>query len=381
MFRKVLFFLLVSVLSLAAVQPVFANADGGAVYLMTNSPSGNQVIVYHRAGDGSLSYAGAFDTGGLGSGLGITVPPDPLGSQNSLIVGPDGDWLFAVNAGSNDISAFKIRGDSLELADRVASGGEYPVSLAVHGDLVYALNAAGEGSISGFRLAGNHLQPIPHSTRSLKAATPADGAQPQILESPAQVGFTPDGSQLVVTDKGGVSGAGRILVFQVGRNGRPAQDFTATPTAAPVPFSFTFDRFGDLIVVDASNGSISSYDVKRNGSLNLLGSVSNGQAAVCWVASNARYIFTDNTGSGTISALQPSRNASPILLDVAAATTGPGTLPLDMAVSRDGKFLYSWETGAGTIGEYRINPDGSLSLVGSLNGLPAVGGYQGIAAN
>ena len=381
MIRKLFVFLLVGFLSLAAVHPALAQDDGGAVYLMTNAAEGNQVQVYHRAGDGSLSYAGVYDTGGLGSGVGVTVPPDPLGSQNSLVISPDGRWLLAVNAGSNDVSLFKIRGDRLQLSSRVSSGGEYPVSLAIHDHLVYILNAAGDGSISGFRLDDGRLKPLSKSTRSLLAATPADGAQPNILEAPAQVGFTPDGAQLVITDKGAVSGVGRILVFKIGSSGRPSQDFVATPTAAPVPFAFTFDRFGHLVVVDASAGSISSYQVNQDRSLDLLGAVTNGQAAVCWIASNGKYLFTDNTGSGTISALEPSESNSPVLLNAAAAVTGPGTLPLDLSISRNGDFLYSLEVGAGAIGQYRINSDGTLSLIGTLTGLPVVGGFQGIAAN
>ncbi|MBE0696027.1 MAG: hypothetical protein IH586_03800, partial [Anaerolineaceae bacterium] len=263
----------------------------------------------------------------------------------------------------------------------VSSGGEYPVSLTVHDKWVYVLNAAGDGSISGFRLVEGQLKPLAKSTRSLFAATPADGAQPNILEAPAQVGFTPDGSMLVITDKGAVSGVGRLLVFKIDRSGRPSRTFVSTPTAAPVPFAFTFDRFGHLVVVDASAGSISSYQFNRNGSLSLLGAVTNGQAAVCWIDSNGKYIFTDNTGSGTISALKPSVKGSPVLLDATAAITGPDTLPLDMSISRNGRFLYSLETGAGAIGQYRINSNGTLSFIGTLTGLPVIGGFQGIEAN
>jgi 6-phosphogluconolactonase len=381
MVRKLLVLLLAGFLSLGAVHPALAKDDSGAVYLMTNAAAGNRVQVYHRAEDGSLAYAGAFATGGLGSGLGVTVPPDPLGSQDSLVISPDGHWLLAVNAGSNDISLFKIRGDRLQLANRVSSGGDYPVSLTMHKDLVYVLNAGEDGSISGFRLEDSRLKPLSRSTRSLHAATPADGAQPNILEAPAQIGFTPGGEQLVITDKGGVSGVGRILVFKLGSSGRPDQDFVATETANPVPFSFTFDRYGHLEVVDASAGSISAYQLRHNGSVNLLGAVTNGQAAVCWIDNNGKYLFTDNTGSGTISALKPSASGSPLLLNASAAVTGTGTLPLDVGISRSGKFLYTWETGAGAIGEYRINADGTLSLIGTLSGLPVVGGFQGIAVN
>jgi 6-phosphogluconolactonase len=382
MLRKIGFVVLAMVLMLGSAVPAFANSDGqsapNAVYLMTNAPSGNQVLAYHRKSDGSLVSAGAYSTGGLGSGVGLTVPPDPLGSQNSLLLSPDGRWLFAVNAGSSEVSAFRVNQNGLDLVDKVSSGGGYPVSLTYFKEHLFVLNAAGDGSITGFDFDGSHLLPITGSTRSLHAATPANGAQPNILEAPSQVGFSPDGRRLVVTDKGAVSGVGRILVFRLDEDGIPAPSPTVTRTASPVPFSFTFDRFGHLVVVDASAGSITSYAFASHGSLKLLGSVTNGQAAVCWIAANDQFIFTDNTGSGTISAVRPEKGGLS-LLNAVAGNTGKGSLDLDMGISQDGRFLYTLNVGAGSIGIFRIDHDGSLMPLGSMGGLPVVGGYQGIA--
>ena len=126
------------------------------------------------------------------------MPPDPLGSQNSLLLSPDGRFLFAVNAGSNEVSSFNVLPGGLSLADKVSSGGSYPVSLAYSEGLLYVLNAAGDGSISGFKVMDDgHLKALKGSTRSLHAATPANGAQPMILESPAEVVFNPDGRFLL----------------------------------------------------------------------------------------------------------------------------------------------------------------------------------------
>ncbi len=375
-----------SLSGLANAAPVFAqSADGshpaGAVYILSNSPQGNQVLAFRRAADGSLSANGSYATGGLGSGVGVTVPPDPLGSQNSIIVSKDGRWVFAVNAGSDEVSALKVTEDGLRLTDKISSGGSYPVSLALMGNLLYVLNAGGEGSISGYRFDDGHLAMIQGSTRSLEAATPQDGSQPNILEAPAQVGFSPDGRFLVITDKGAVSGTGRILVFKVS-HGKPSPQPNVTTTAGPVPFAFTFDRFGHLIAIDASKGSVTSYMLKADGSLAILDTVFTNQAATCWISGNARFVYTDNTGSGTLSGFQTSRSGklSPVTADSIVANSGAGSLPLDMAMSRDGRFIYSLETGIGTIGVFQANPDGSVMSLGTAGEYPAVGGFQGIAA-
>src|SRR5438552_6663983 len=156
-----------SVTRLAAARAVAVDASAaalaadapGAVYALTNRPSGNAVAMYARSADGSLSSSGTFSTGGIGAG-------SSLGSQGALALSDDGRWLFAVNAGSNDISAFQVRPSGLSLTSRVASGGSQPISLTVRGGLVYVLNAGGDGNISGFTIGSDGaLAPIAGSAR------------------------------------------------------------------------------------------------------------------------------------------------------------------------------------------------------------------------
>jgi 6-phosphogluconolactonase len=386
MLRKLLVFLTAIAVSLLGTVPVFAQSapsgqNAGAVYLMNNAAGGNQVMVYSRSSAGSLSFAGSYATGGSGSGVGLTVPPDPLGSQDSIIVSPNGKWVIAVNAGSNDVSVFRVVANGLLLTDRVNSGGQFPVSVAYRDGVVYVLNAAGDGNITGFRLTdAGKLHMLRGSARSLNAATPNNGSQPNILEAPGEVGFSSDGNFLVVTDKGGVSGMGFIRVFKL-RDDLPAPQPVSTQTAGPVPFAFTFDRFGHLVVVDAAAGSVTSYSIQRDGSLATNAVAHTGQAATCWIDGNSRFIYTDNTGSGTLSGFKPMSNGGlvPLTADSIVATTGAGTLPLDMGVSRDGRFVYSLETGVGKIGVLQINSDGSLTNLGMSGSYPAIGGFQGIA--
>ena len=386
MLRKVLTLLMVLAASLAGAVPVFAQGNPsagskGGVYLMSNSPAGNQVLAYSRAADGSLDYKGTFATGGIGSGLGATVPPDPLGSQNSIIVSQDGNWVFAVNAGSNEISSFEVTPDGLRLADKVNSAGVYPVSLTFSDGSLYVLNAGGDGNITGFKVDNKgRLRPIQNSTRSLNAGTPDKGSQPNILEAPAQVSFSPDGDFLVVTDKGALSGAGKIDVFKVERN-RPSASPVITQTTGPVPFAFTFDRGGHLVVVDAAAGSVTNYAIAKNGSLSVIGTAFTAQAATCWIAAAGRYVFTDNTGSGSISGFSaaPSGKLSPLTPSSVVISTGAGTLPLDMGVSRDGRYIYSLETGIGAVGIYQVQADGSVTSLGIAAPFAAVSGFQGIA--
>ena len=103
-----------SVTGLAADRAVALNASAaaltadapGAVYALTNQASGNAVAIFDRGADGSLSWSSNVATGGTGAGSG-------LGSQGALALSDDGRWLFAVNAGSNDVSAFQVTASGL----------------------------------------------------------------------------------------------------------------------------------------------------------------------------------------------------------------------------------------------------------------------------
>ena len=139
----------------------------GAVYTMTNSEDGNEVLVFGRSAGGSLTPAGAFATGGDGTS-------DGLGNQGAIVLSKNNRWLFTVNAGSNDISVFAVRHRGLKLVDRIDSGGLRPISLTVDRRVLYVLNAGGSvggaDNISGFKIARNGtLSPLQGSTRPLSA--------------------------------------------------------------------------------------------------------------------------------------------------------------------------------------------------------------------
>lgn len=215
------------------------------VFVQTNNPAGNQILVYDRAEDGTLTLVETVDTGGSG-GRNEGAGPDPLTSQGSLIYDPHHRVLIAVNAGSNTLSVLGLDDEHLCLRQVLASGGTFPVSVAIHGDLLYVLNAHEAGAITGYRMTDGQLHPIDDSTRSLEL-TPAAGPM-QFANTPAQISFTPDGQHLVITTKANGS---RIDVFTMGPSGQPSDAFTANPANTPVPFGFTFDDNGHLVVTDA----------------------------------------------------------------------------------------------------------------------------------
>src|SRR5215204_2153896 len=188
-------FCVVFMITLRPITTVAAiNLKSGAVYVLTNQPS-NAVAAFDRAPDGTLTPAGMFSTGGSGNPVAQPgdPPTDPLASQGALILSDNNKFLFAVNAGSNEISVLSIGKNSLTLVDKVSSGGVRPISLTVHENVLYVLNEGGTPNITGFTVGDNgELTPLPGSTRPLAGGSAAD---------PAQVGFSHDGAFLIVTEK------------------------------------------------------------------------------------------------------------------------------------------------------------------------------------
>jgi 6-phosphogluconolactonase (cycloisomerase 2 family) len=249
------------------------------------------------------------------------------------------------------------------------------VSLTLHRDLLYVLNAGGQAgsadNLAGFRIQRfGQLDPIAGSVHPLSA--PSTG--------PAEISFSPEGDFLVVTEKT----ENKILTFPVDEEG-VAGPAVENPSAGTTPFGFAFDREGDLLVSEALGGAadasaLSSYQLGDDGGLTVHDpSVPTKETAACWVVAthDGRFAYVTNTGSGTISGFSIDENGQLALLNAAdgiTATTGPA--PIDAALARGSRFLFELETGA--IRGFEIARDGALRQVSTLEGLPPAA--NGLAA-
>jgi 6-phosphogluconolactonase (cycloisomerase 2 family) len=368
------------------------DAAPGALYVMSNQATGNSITVFSRAADGTLTQGNTYPTGGLGTGS-LADPNDPLTSQGSLILSEDHRYLFAVNAGSDEISVLAVEDDTLVAVDRVASGGTRPVSVAVRGNLLYVLNGGdagnGDSNVTGFTVDSDGKLTALGSTQPLVGGP---GARP------AQVSFTPDGTKLVVTER--TNNLIDVLpVDQTGRAGVPIR----TTSNGPGPFGFTFAGSDVLIVSQLDNSATSSYRLAADGTLSVIsGSLSTAEQGACWVVTNngsdPRFAYVSNAVSGSITGyrVDPSGTLRRLSVDGHTAVTVDNHAALDSAVSEDGQFLYIVTAGFNELAEnpingpmsinaYRIEADGNLTAVNGTGGTgPAIDGLapgtQGIAA-
>lgn len=341
----------------------------GAVFVQTDGTSGNQVVAYHRNADGTLAPAGTYNTGGLGGVLDGSVV-DHLASQGSLTYDARHALLYAVNAGSNTVSVFSVDGDRLALRQIVASGGDFPVSVAVHGDVVYVLNALDGGTIQGYAVRNGRLAKVAAWNRPLNLDT---AATPQFTTTPGQVGFSADGTQLLVTTKANTNA---VDVFALDRAGAPAAAPVVDSLPGAVPFAFSLDGSGQILLAEAGTDAVVRFTLHRDGTLGQTGSAATGAAATCWITSIGNLVYASNAGSADLSGFRDGLRGG--LTGVGTTSTDVGTV--DSAASANGRYLYAQTGAAGVLDEFRVNADGSLTAIGSQTVPGAVGG-EGIVAS
>jgi 6-phosphogluconolactonase len=345
--------------AIAQAQPATRHRDAtGAVYVLSNRVDGNAVLAYRRAADGTLTRDGTYPTGGRGTGA-------SLGSQGAVVLDRSGRHLYAVNAGSDNLTSFAVTDDGLRRLSTVPSGGDEPISVSVRGNRLYALNAGGAGNVSGFRVRRGRLAALPGSTRALSGSATA----------PAEVAIAPNGHEVVVTEKA----TSLVDVYRLNERG-VAGSRASVPSSGSTPFGFSFTPSGRLAVSEAGPSAVSTYAVRPDGLRTLSASVGNMQVAACWVVvtDNGRFLYTGNGGgSDSISGYRIVDGTRVRLFDDAGAT---GTAPAgisDLALSSHSRYLYA-RVSDGTIGAYAVGRDGSLSPLPAGTGVPA--SAAGIAA-
>jgi 6-phosphogluconolactonase len=338
----------------------------GHVYVNDNTTGTNTIGAFDRHADGTLTpEAGSpFAAGGAGTGAG-------LASQGALQLSSDGQFLIAVDAGSNQVSVLRIHFDgslSLVPGGVVSSGGTLPDSVAVFGDLVYVANSgAGDSNYTGFRLGWDgRLAPIPGSTVTLAG----DAA-------PGDVLFNGTGTRLVGTEVG----TSTLDSFTVGFGGlltvAPGSPFPAQG-AGPFGSEFRPTDPDQLFVSNAHNGTglgtVSAFTDSANGTLTSIGAspYANDQTAPCWVeiSHDGQFLFAVNTASGNISSYQIAPGGELTLLgSTPVAANGVGAV--DARLSPDGRYLYVDESRIGAVAAFAVSGGSLTQLASSPTSLPA----------
>ena len=348
-----------------------AGAVGKAIYLITNDAA-NAVVALPIGADGRLSSGSVTRTGGSGSVAlnadNQPATPDALVSQSALAIA--GNFIFAVNAGSNTLSMLSISpSDPTRLTlvgQPVAVPGEFPNTVAAslqHGLACVGTTGAVAGvSCSSFS-AARGLQPMDALRPfDLGQTTPPVGPTNTV----SQTFFSADGAFLLATVKGDppTNKTGFLSAFPVRqqRGGKGKRQGAAsvssteqrsTPDGTAVLFgaqAIPGRSSPAVFATDAAFGAaILSIDPATGNATTLAVGAVDGQVATCWAtisaATGTAYV-TDVAKNRVVEmSLEDASVLNVLDLDVGAAATGdPGLIDLRAA----GNFIYALSPGNGT---------------------------------
>jgi 6-phosphogluconolactonase len=340
-----------------------SSAVVGHVYVNDNTAGENTIAAFDRHVDGTLTPTpgSPFPAGGAGNGAGT-------GSQGALQQSSDGRYLLAVDAGSNQISVLRIGPDGeLKLVELEYSDGVEPVSIAVHGGLVYVANSGSEGTnYTGFTLnGGGHLRPLAGSTVALP-----EGSQP------GDVLLSSTGRTLV-----GVRVATSLIdSFAVGHNGRLfAAPGSPIEAQGPGPFGSEFrpTNPAQLFVSNAHGGegagTVSAFAVASDAALSSIGEspFPDHETAPCWVeiTHDGAYLFAVNTASDSISSYSIASDGSLELL-TSTPLRQANAAPFDARLAPDGGTLWVVEDAGKGVAGFTVNGGLLTELPSSPTALP-----------
>ena len=361
----------------ASFGVVPAHADQAVVghaYVNTNTAGANTVAGFDRHADGSLTpLAGSpFTAGGAGTGAG-------LGSQGAIQISPDGRYLIAVDAGSNQLSVLRLQADGTPtlVGQPVSSGGVRPVSVTISSkNLVYVANVGDGGSnYTGFRLQDDgSLSAVPKSTVPVPEGS---GVGDVFFNSTADrlVG-TRDNTSLIDSYK--VQSNGRLLAAP--GSPFPAQDL------GPIGSEFRPTNPNQLFVSNAhagaGNASVSAFTDASNGVLTAVGpAYHNGSTASCWIeiTHDGRYLFAINTAAQDISTYSINPDGSLVFLNNTPFSNGVGAV--DARLSPDGSTLSVTGGRSHVVSTFAVSGSTLTELASSPVALPAGGSPTGLVVN
>lgn len=305
----------------------------GAVYFLSNPDGPNSVVAFRRnSSTGFISYLGFFPSGGNGT--------TAIQGDQAHAVLARGSFLYAVNSGSNTFSVFRLGTDARPtLLSTISSNGTRPVSIAIHGNLLFVLNQgipAGDGGpfdggLAGFLIGADGIPvPIPGSTQTFDSA-----------DMPSDVFFTGNGQRLAVLR----SGANAVTSFDVAADGVLSSPQSIDVGSQPVGGTATarLPWTGFAAVVEEP-GAASVVSFTTNSTLAIVSQIlAPDDIDPCWTVASVDglRLWTSNFKPQSLTLYDISADSSLTKKGAYAPApdpTAPGALDVD--VSSDGRFLY-----------------------------------------
>jgi 6-phosphogluconolactonase (cycloisomerase 2 family) len=306
----------------------FAHGAQNFVYTETDNsnPNQNAVIAYRQNAQGQVTEIGSFKTDGTGvaNTTGALGPDD---SNDEVIASPDGRFLFAVNQGSNSVAEFRVNfNGSLDLVGRSAvdSGGTQPISLSIANDRLYVLNRGnevqGETATVAPTITVFNILPFGGLARDAAATTKltlGDSPSQLLISSKSQEAFLDTFAPTPVI--GNVPDANEVVPFRIAANGSLvpiASGGVGGATVNPPELLGLFQHPTENIVYAGITGAgeVGVFSVDGAGNLKLVDTVAVQGKAPCWtaVSPDGKFLYTVDTGTNSVGVFSLANPLKPV---------------------------------------------------------------------
>jgi hypothetical protein len=322
----------------ASVSNAHAEDSGRTLAVtMTNDPVSNQIRVYDASSKVLLQTLSTDGKGGVaGSARGIKQFK--------------GELVAAVNNGSSTVALYRRQGDRLTF-DKLVTTTSAPVSVDFGNDHMYV---AGATTVDSFVLHDGNVE-WRDGTTLLELA----GGVPPPSGSTSQVGVIDRRHVLVTLKNDPDPGTVDVVTLDDGAVTGAAPDAVLAPAGTLTPFGFAAYPDGTALVTLAHSSQAGLF---RNGAFTTVIAV--GQMADCWMTRVGKYVFTANTGSGTISRLIGTGNHVFVDNPVAASIVTGGA-PADIDAQAGVLGVIDGGAGQSHLSLFTYNEFGELAASGT----------------
>ena len=325
-------------------------SSSSKTFLYATGPGTNEVFQFQIHSNGTLT---PLNPGNFGVGS----------NPASVVFHPPGDFAYVANFSGNNVTLLAVNRGNGQLSLPVSTSpippplppnifntGTGPVAMAVtsNGNFLFVLNQ-GSNNISGFAIdptTGN-LNPVAGSP----FVTPCGGSSLTI---------TPKADVLFVT----CPALGTIEALTIN-----SQGVLSSPSQASGPFGTpTFasvdptGRF--LFVADSTTNAILAFSIGGNGALtSISGSpfAAGTQPVALVAAPEGNLLYVANQGSNNVSAFVIDKNSGALGAVSGSPFPTGGKLPSFVAAS--GAFVYVADQGTNDIAAFSIGSNGALTAV------------------
>ncbi|HKH59846.1 MAG TPA: beta-propeller fold lactonase family protein [Flavitalea sp.] len=353
--RKLFFIALVALFAASCEKETEHRPKSTVIYIQTNNYEENQngILAYKHKEDGTLEALPGSPF--LTRGAGVGNPKQILGPNDSdteIKISEDGNFLLAVNSGSNTIAVMRIHQDGSVThveGSPFPSGGQTPVSIDTYGKYVFVVNKSQDP-----------LHTITQNPNYITFTIDNNGRLSQVPDSKIETFPGSSPAQALVSNNGKFLFGADFLGFMLNPPRGTLRSFAINTTGilTPLPGTpYTIPGMGGalglwqhpkesiLYVGFPLQAKLGIYNINNSSGTLTFQSAAEAGAAVCWVRTNKNgdRLYVLNSAENTVSMYNSSTGSSPASMGkLMLKQSGPTYVAMEMEFTTSEPFSFEF---------------------------------------